>query len=144
VLRLNRETDYAIRVILALANYPQDSIIPSQAIREEMDLPEALSIQIISHLAHEKLINTYPGRNGGIQLAKSPDKITLLDIVRIMEGPVVLSECLEEGHDCVLSPNCPVQGYWVNLQSLVEEELNKKSFADLVKDIPKLEAVDVQ
>jgi Rrf2 family protein len=144
VLRLTRETDYAIRVILALANYPQDSIIPSQTIREEMDLPEALSIQIISHLAHQKIINTYPGRNGGIQLAVSPDRITLLDVVRVMEGPVVLSECLEEGHDCQLSPSCPVQGYWFKLQILVEEELNGKSFADLVKDISKLEAVDVQ
>jgi len=144
VLKLNRETDYAIRVVLALAKYPPGSIIPSQTIREEMDLPEALSIQIISNLAHNKIIKTYPGRKGGIQLANSPSEINLHDIVEIMEGPITLSECLQEGHYCDLSPSCPVQGQWIKLQNLVEEELKGISFEDLIKDIPRWDNLDVK
>lgn len=144
MLKLNRETDYAIRVVLALAKYPPGSIIPSQNIREEMDLPEALSIQIISHLAHKKIIKTYPGRKGGIQLASKPADISLHDIVENMEGPIILSECLQEGHYCDLSPNCPVQGRWIKLQTLVEEELKGISFDDLIKDIPRWDILDVK
>jgi Rrf2 family protein len=109
-----------------------------------MDLPEALSIQIISHLAHENLINTYPGRNGGIQLALSPDEITLLDVIRVMEGPVVLSECLEDDHDCRLSPTCPVQNQWSTLQDMVENHLASITFWELVKSVHPQKVVDVQ
>ena len=91
MLRISRETDYAIRVILALAKYPPDRIVPSAVIREEMHLPESLSLQIISRLAHLQLINTYPGRKGGIQLAHPPGEINLYQVVSGMEGPLVLS-----------------------------------------------------
>jgi Rrf2 family protein len=144
MLKLNRETDYAIRVILALAKYPPGSIIPSQSIRDEMNLPEALSIQIISHLAHQNILKTYPGRKGGIQLAISPEKVTLHDIVEIMEGPIILSECLEEDHHCDLSPSCPVQKRWIKLQFKVVKELREINFQDLIKDTPHISNLDVK
>jgi Rrf2 family protein len=144
MLKLNRETDYAIRVVLALAKYPPESIIPSHSIRAEMNLPKALSIQIISQLAQRKVLNTYPGRKGGIQLAITPDKINLYEIVEIMEGPIILSECLEEDHDCELSTGCPVQGRWIKLQSLVEKELKDINFQDLIKSIPQTSILDVK
>lgn len=136
MLRLNRETDYAIRVILALAKYPPGQIIPSGVIRQEMFLPESLSIQIISHLAHLGLINSFPGRKGGIQLAKQPSEISLYDVVRGMEGPLILSECLEEEHQCQLAPGCPVQGYWIDLQSRVIEQMREMDFQKLLKTSP--------
>lgn len=136
MLRLNRETDYAIRVILALAKRPPGVIIPSAVIRQEMFLPESLSLQIISHLAHLNLINSYPGRNGGIQLAHPASEITLYDVIRGLEGPLYLSECLEEDHQCQLEPGCPVQEYWIGLQTKIEQELKETDFEKLSKTIP--------
>lgn len=136
MLKINRETDYAIRVILALANHPPGEIIPSEIIRQEMLLPESLSLQIISRLAHLGLINSYPGRNGGIQLANPPSEISLYDVIQGMEGPLYLSECLEEGHPCQLAPKCPVQGYWKGLQAKLKQELMETNFLKLVGTIP--------
>lgn len=135
MLRINRETDYAIRVILALAKYPPGVFIPSAAIREEMKLPHALSLQIISKLVHLNLIKSSPGRNGGVQLARLPEQITLHDVVSGMEGPVILSECLEEGHSCELSADCPVQTYWVRLQEVVDNELKASNFKFLLEEM---------
>ena len=144
MLRLNKETDYAIRVILALAKCPQGEIFPSQVIRQEMDLPRALSIQIISHLAHKDLINTYPGRNGGIQLARPAREITLHQVICAVEGPLILSECLEEDHTCQFAPHCPVQVRWIDLQGVIERELKAVNFDVLVNEIPFASAKDVQ
>lgn len=133
MLRFNRETDYAIRVILALANHPPGEIIPSAVIRQEMLLPESLSLQIISRLAHLNIIKTYPGRNGGIQLAHPPAKISLYDVIHAMEGPLTISECLEEAHPCQLAPDCPVQEYWKSLQGKIEKDLREIDFQKLSK-----------
>jgi Rrf2 family protein len=133
MLRVNRETDYAIRVILALATYPPGEIIPSAVIRQEMLLPESLSVRIISQLAHLNLIKSYPGRNGGIQLARPSAEITLYDVIRGMEGPLTLSECLEEGSHCELSPHCPVQEYWVDLRKRLTGDLKSVNFQNLSK-----------
>ena len=136
MLRLNRETDYAIRVILALAKRPPGEITPSAVIRQEMLLPESLSLQIISHLAHLNLIKTYPGRNGGIQLAHPAAEITLYDVVHGLEGPLYLSQCLEEGHQCQLAPGCPVQDYWKELRGKIEKELKGTNFQNLSETVP--------
>ncbi len=58
-----------------------------------MQLPRSLSLQTISRLENRKLLNTYPGRNGGIRLAHSPADISLLEIINAREGPIILSEC---------------------------------------------------
>lgn len=133
MLRVNRETDYAIRVILSLATHPQGEIIPSAAIRQEMLLPESLSLRIISRLAHLDLIKTYPGRNGGVQLAHPPGEITLYDVISGMEGPLTFSECLEEDSPCELSPRCPVQEYWIDLKDRLTADLKSVNFQNLSK-----------
>lgn len=144
MLRINRETDYAIRIILALADFPGGEIIPSAEIRRRMQLPEALSLQIISRLARLQLINTYPGRNGGIQLAHPAAEISLLDVIQGMEGSVVLSDCLEEGHTCSLADGCPVQRYWIDLQEKIEGELAAVSFQELLEEQLPATPSDVQ
>jgi Rrf2 family protein len=136
MLRINLETDYAIRVILALAKYSPEEIIPSAVIRKQMLLPESLSLQIVSRLAHQNLINTFPGRNGGIQLARPPAEITLHDVITAIEGPITLSDCLGEGHICRLAPSCPVQGYWDGLQSKIVQDLTDMNFQKLSETNP--------
>jgi Rrf2 family protein len=144
VLRISRETDYAIRILLALAKYPGEEIIPSAVIREEMEVPESISLQIVSRLAHLNFINTYPGRNGGIQLAVDPVDIDLHQVISDYQGPLILSECLDDAHQCNLASTCPVQKSWINIQGVLEKELKSINFQDLVEDIPERAAQKVE
>lgn len=144
MLRISRETDYAIRILLALAKYPEGEIIPTALIREKMEVPESLSLQIVSRLAHLGLINTYPGRNGGIQLAIHPSDLNLHQVISTYQGPLILSECLDESHLCNLAPTCPVQKSWIKIQGVLEKELTGVSFQDLVDDFRKKAAQNVE
>ena len=136
MLRISRETDYAVRILLALSKYPPDGIIPSSVIRDEMEVPESLSLQIVSRLARLKFINTFPGRNGGIQLAVDPANLDLHQVISDYQGPLILSECLDEAHKCSLASTCPVQKSWIKIQGVLEKELTAINFQDLVNDIP--------
>jgi Rrf2 family protein len=144
VLRISRETDYAIRILLALAKNPGGDIIPSAVIRKEMEIPESLSLQIVSRLAHLNFIHTYPGRNGGIQLAINPADLNLYQVISTYEGPLILSECLDEGHFCALAPDCPVQRSWIKIQKTLRRELEAINFQQLVNESFEEIKLDVQ
>ncbi len=94
MFRVNRQTDYAARVILALAKKPQGTRISTSEIGREMLIPPALLQRIVAELANGSFIKTQPGREGGITLAKLPRQITLLEIVEQFEGPLVISDCI--------------------------------------------------
>ena len=73
MLKINRQTDYAVRVILALSKKPQGTRISTSEIGREMLIPPALLQRIVAELANGGFINTQAGRDGGIfhQVEKS-------------------------------------------------------------------------
>lgn len=134
MFKINRRTDYAVRVGVALASCPQGTRLPTQVIQREMLIPGPFLQRIISELSRAGLIATYPGPTGGIQLARPAEKITLFDFIQVMEGPLCLSDCLELPQDCPLSRECPVRGRWGRLQRLLLQELQRTTLADLAAE----------
>ena len=144
MVRINRRTDYAIRILLALARTPYGTRIPTTRIQEEMLIPAALCHRIVANLAHVDLIQTFPGRDGGVQLARPAADINLLQVVEHMQGPIDVSDCLVEGGEpCTFDVSCPVRRRWARLRDLIREELESQDFEQLaceanqVQGIPK-------
>jgi len=141
MLRINRQTDYALRVILYLAKHPVGTRIPSNQVKEKMLIPPALSLRIVAKLARAEYIVTYPGRDGGIELARNPEDISMWDIVNLFEGPIYLSECLIKGQECPFEEACPVHLHWNPLFKVIRRELEKVTFKDLLLDAEMLAAI---
>ena len=139
MLRINRQTDYALRIILYLAKHPIGTRVSSTQIQKEMLIPHALSPRIVAELARGKYIVTYPGRDGGIELSQSPEEVTMWDIINLFEGPIYLSDCLIHGQECPFEGECPVRLQWDPLYEVIQRELQKVTFADLVRDAQMLE-----
>lgn len=133
--RLNRKTDYAVRVLLALARQPAGTRLPTARISREMLIPRALAGQIVADLARGGLVRTFPGREGGIQLARPADQITLLQAMELLEGPFHLSECVEGNVICPFEAHCPVRRQWIRVDDMVAAALSQVTFADLARDI---------
>ena len=134
MLKINRQTDYAVRVILALAQEPIGTRLSTKKIGKAMLIPKNLLPRIVAKLAQTEIITTFAGRGGGLQLARIPEKITLHDIVQAFEGPLLLSECMLDEDYCPFEDNCAVRGRWVRLQNVILEELASTTFSDLVKE----------
>jgi Rrf2 family iron-responsive transcriptional regulator len=136
MLKINRQTDYAVRVVLALAKRGEYVRIPSAEIQQEMLIPPALMTRIVAQLAREGLINTFPGRDGGLMLPCPASKITLKDVVEVFEGPILLSECLQvKGEDdCPFQSNCPVRSKWGRVQVAMMREMASITFEDLAQE----------
>ncbi len=136
MLRINRQTDYAVRVILALAKRDAGTRLSTQTIQQEMLIPPALMMRIVAQLANTGLLNTFPGREGGLMLPRPASQITLKDIVEAFEGPILLSKCLQaKGEDdCPFRSNCPVRTKWGRVQVAMLREMAKITFEDLSQE----------
>lgn len=140
MFRVNRQTDYAVRVVLALSKKPRGTRIPTSEIGREMLIPPALLQRIVAELASGKFIDTLAGRDGGISLAHEPNQINLLQIVEHFEGPLTLSDCVLHEGDCPFELRCPVNCQWSRVRDLLRNELASVTFEQLVEDSKRIEA----
>jgi Rrf2 family protein len=136
MLRINRQTDYAVRVLLALAKHDHQTRLSTAGIQREMLVPPAFMTRIVAQLAKTGLLKTFAGRDGGVMLPRPASEITLRDVVEAFEGPILLSACLQvKGEDaCPFQSDCPVRSKWGRVQAAMLREMASISFADLAQE----------
>jgi len=140
MLKINRQTDYAVRVVLTLSRRKPGARVPTSEIQREMLIPPVLIQRTVAELASGGFINTQAGRDGGITLAYSPSQITLLQIVEHFEGPIYLSDCVIKPEECPFSTRCPVTRRWSRLKNAIRAELESTTFEELVNDALAIES----
>jgi Rrf2 family protein len=99
-----------------------------------MQIPPALAQRIVADLARGEFILTYPGRDGGLVLARSPQEINLRQIVEHFEGKFFISDCLVDKGNCPFDNECPVRFRWTRLQSTIVLELEQITFRELAQE----------
>lgn len=136
MLKINRQTDYAVRVILALAKLGEGARLSSGEIQQQMLIPQALMPRIVAQLARARLVNTFPGREGGLSLPRPAAQITLRDVVETFEGPILLSECMQAKgeEDCPFRSDCPVRSKWGRVQVAMLREMAVITFESLAQE----------
>jgi len=134
MIRINRQTDYAIRFILYLAQREEGTRVSTAEVRREMQIPPALAQRIVADLARGGFIYTFPGRDGGLALARPAQEINLREVVEHFEGKFFISDCLLEKGSCPFDNQCPVRFRWIKLQSTIVLELEQINFQELAKD----------
>ena len=87
-MQLNQSTDYAIRMILYLAQASQT--VPSSKLSAALGISSRYLLQIGARLRDAGMLRVSYGNSGVYVLAKSPGEITLLDIIILMEGNVLI------------------------------------------------------
>lgn len=123
-MRLTRQGDYAVRVMLDLASHAPDMPIRRAQIQARQDVPAAYLAKIIQTLAHAGLVRTLPGARGGVTLNAPAETVTLLQVIEAVEGPIRLNRCVEAPGACPRDRFCPVHPVWVRVQALLTRELS--------------------
>jgi Rrf2 family protein len=136
MLKINRQTDYAVRIVLALAKQGEGARLSSNEIQRNMAIPPSLMPRLVALLARAGLVNTFPGREGGLMLPRPAAQITLRDVVEVLEGPLLLSDCLqvEKEEDCPFQSNCPVRSKWGRVQVAMLREMAAITFESLAQE----------
>lgn len=91
--------------------------------------------QVISPLRKAGLVNSVRGASGGYELAKEPDRITVGDVIRILEGPIAPVDCVSRvrAPSCQRADNCIAREVWEGLRDQIEQYVDSVTLADLCK-----------
>lgn len=143
MFRINRRTDYAVRVMVALAKRPAGARLSTKEIQDEMLTPRAFLQRIIADLSKAGLIITYPGPNGGLQLSRPADEINLRHVWEAIEGALLISDCVQSADSCPLYNGCPVHSRWGRMQNLILQELEGSSLSQLARDAAQLLSISL-
>ena len=127
-MKLSRHADYALRIVLDLALRPSSRI---GDIAQRTRAPSAFLAKIVRDLVRRRLVRSLRGRKGGVALARPASRITVLQVIEAVDGPLALNRCLPDGGGCPLSRMCPARPLWLKLQKIVTDELKAVTIESL-------------
>ena len=136
-MHMTLEADYAVRIVefLAAANQKVDA----RTISEETHVPLRFALKILRKLVSAGIIKSYKGTQGGYEIARPLEEITLNDVIQTVEGPFALSRCLREDYDCGQTCcgegecDCVFRDIYGEISQEVQNKLTSVRFSDLVK-----------
>ena len=134
---LSNSCKYGIRALVYLASRHTKSNIGIREISGDLGLPSPFLAKILQQLAKHKILNSVKGPNGGFSLKKKPESITMLDIVKIIDGDNLFKNCLI--HDGACSDvrksrkACPVHDDYSVIRSKIDGLFRNKTIADLAR-----------
>lgn len=133
MIRLTRLADYGVMVMTHLAMHPQ-SVHAAADVAEEMHLPLPTVSKILGAAARGGLVESRRGLKGGFALARAPESITVAEIVSALEGPIAITDCLDETTaDCNLESLCPTRGHWQKINAAIKKALDDVTLNDLTQ-----------
>ena len=132
-MQITRQADYAVRAVLHLAKMEPNQRAATSQVAKEQHIPPSFLAKIISQLSIAGLLQTSRGARGGVTLAREPGKITLLEVIEAIDGPIMLNECVGENGTCVFEDDCPLRPVWCEAQEELVNRLKGTNFQQLLE-----------
>lgn len=126
-MRLTSYTDYSLRVLMYLAQNPNNFTTISE-LSNFYKISRNHLVKVVHNLGLLGYVETTRGRTGGIRLAKAAKKIKLGEVIKQTEPDANLLSCLDQGSsDCVITNRCRLKGILKKAQSEFIQNLNQYS-----------------
>ena len=126
---LSKKADYGLELMLSLAKSYSHGPVSLKKIAKERKLPYKFLGQLASELRSGGLIEAKEGKNGGYFLIKAPKKISVAEVIEILEGPVEFGHCF----GCPKSGLCGQKDIWAEVGDKVRMTIEGKTLEDLIK-----------
>ena len=131
-MKLSTKGKYGLYAMFYLAQHEGSGPQPLKAVAE-IGVPEDYLEQLLGNLRRAGLVTTVRGAQGGYQLAKAPEAITVGDIIDATEGPLTISECISDEGCCHRSGECRTRRVWEYLSNSINGLLQSISLRDMLE-----------
>ena len=135
MLKLTKKTDYGLIALKHLAERARVSFThpacSAKEIAEEYNIPPEAMAKILQRLAKAGLLVSHHGTNGGYALAREPRRITALEVIKAIDGPLFITACSTHRGDCGQSEKCTVREPLNQVNASIQQVLNRLTIADM-------------
>lgn len=133
MFRISRRLDYGLQLMIALAAETENRAQSTASLSKKLAIPLPFLHQIAHALMQTSYIKATPGPHGGLRLNQEAGKISVLNIVEALEGPISLNPCQDSPDQCESSENCAAQLVWNDLQAKIVDHMTSVSLEMLVQ-----------
>ncbi|MFO7658477.1 MAG: Rrf2 family transcriptional regulator [Bacteroidales bacterium] len=136
---LSNTCKYAIRAVIYIAlNAESDNKIGIKKISKELDIPSPFLSKILQTLVKHKVLSSTKGPNGGFGISSDTNKVTLNEIVNIIDGSDLFEKCIISLRTCKdEGMPCPMHGKYDKIRTQLYNLFNNQTIAGLIADMNK-------
>lgn len=131
-MKLSTRGRYGVRLMLELALHYGEGPVLLKDIAEHQGISEKYLWQLINPLKTTGLVNSLRGAHGGYVLGRTPEAISLKEILRILEGSLCLVDCVDDPSFCERSPSCITREIWSEASRNMQQTLEETTLATMV------------
>ncbi|MBE1875910.1 RrF2 family transcriptional regulator [Myceligenerans pegani] len=133
-MRISARADYAVRAAAELAAADHDVPVRAEALATAQGIPYRFLEGILSDLRRDGLVTSQRGAGGGYRLGQPAERVTIADVIRAVDGPLVFVRGKRPSDLEYQGPAAPLLQVWVALRANVRTVLEQVTLADLVTD----------
>ena len=134
MIKISKLADYGIVLMTYFAGGDEGEVFTARELSHNSKLPLPTVGKVLKSLSRGGLLISHRGVKGGYSLARTPEEISVADMVRALDGPIALTECSSAAPSlCELEDGCPVRSNWQRINRAVVTALASLSLADMAK-----------
>ena len=130
-MRITREVDYALRIVLMLSR--EQKQIEAKVIAQSNGIPYRFTLKILRKIVQAGIIRSYRGVNVGYVLNCEPSQISMLDVIECIDGAVSLTRCEDNECACKDCAACVINSSLHNVQDKLKQELKNVTFDKMLR-----------
>lgn len=131
-MRFSRKSEYGLRALIELTKAYDQAALRRSDIAEAQQIPVGFLETILLELKRAGILGSRPGAQGGYRLIKSPEDVSLGQVIRILDGPLAPIACVSQTayqtcQDCPYSEDreCPIQSVMFEVRNAIANILDR-------------------
>lgn len=130
---LRRNTDYALRMMVAIAKrFKSEELMSARRLTSDCHFSYELGRKLLQKLHRAGLVKSAMGLKGGFILSRKPSEITLMAVINVLQGGICLNKCLADGEGCEFELECEVNTTLAFLQRHIEDYLESITLEEIL------------
>lgn len=129
----SRACEYAIRGLAEMASQPEITSWTIQELAKQTDTPAPFLAKTFQTLVKSGILNSAKGRHGGFSFARPVDKIYIMEIVNILDGPTLANDCALGFPECSGIKPCPFHAQWGEIRETIIHALSSQSLIEFAQ-----------
>lgn len=130
-MRMSAKAEYAVRAMVQLATEEPGTLIKTDDLAKAQGIPPQFLVDILAELRTDRLVRSQRGRDGGYELAKPADQISIADVLRCIDGPLASVRDIGLGDLPYSGPTAALTDVWRALRASMRSVLERTTLQDV-------------